>query len=433
MDRTKIKVIEGQVLRGLYEEVIGKGQGKFGIRGADNTGVVLHQKMLERHILTLGSIGSGKTNLMNHIIDGIRRNATEEDMFIFFDAKGDYYEHFYQDGDMVICNDVKPILGSVNWNIFEEIKMTHPQKREEFIRELATSFFKHDIEKSSSPIFAVGAKDLFAAIVTALMWNSEDSGEYWDHERFIKYIQEMTDVTIRNLLMPCRELRWVRQYVPKDNPSIAQSYLVHLYQTVYQLFSGNFTKAGNFSIRRAIQEKNSRAVFLEYDLGAGYLLEPIYTALIDIAMKEVLGRSRPGGRVFFILDEFPLIPKLNYMDNALNFGRSLGVRVVAGIQNIGQVEYRYGESMGRSLLSGFGTVFGFRLFDEASRRFIADRHGRNKKLQHIFSSNADKGVQDQVVEGMVIEDWDIASLSIGECILSLPNGEPYLFYPIEYK
>lgn len=427
-----IQLLDGQQLSVLENQVIYKGKGNFGVRGANQSGIVLTEQMLQRHILTIGSIGSGKTNLMYHMIKALRDNANEDDVFIFFDAKGDYYSKFYREGDMVIANDVEPPAGTVYWNIYDEIMMTPAEKREEFIREIATSLFKEDIEKSSAPIFAIGARDLFAAILTAQSKKIECDGETWNHEKFIEYLRTATDVTIRNLLLPYKELRWVRYYISKDNAKTSQSFMIHLYQTVYKVFSGAFSKEGSFSMRRAIQEKGKKAVFLEYDLSAGYLLESVYTLLIDTAMKEVLGRSRPGGRVFFILDEFPLVPKLSYMDNALNFGRSLGIRVIAGLQNVGQVEARYGDAMGSSLLSGFGTVFAFRLFDEESRRFIMNRHGMNKQVRHILSSNTEKGIQDIVMDGRVIEDWHIVQLNIGQCILSLPNGEPYIFYPIEY-
>lgn len=429
----KSQVIEGQKLTELKNKVIGKGECHFGVLGAENSGFTLNDKLLQRHMLAIGSIGSGKTNLMSLMIHELRKHANEDDVFIFFDAKGDYYKDFYHEGDYVISNQSDLFKGNTNWNMYEEILLTPPHKREEFIRELATAFFKEDIEHSSSPIFAIGARDLFAGIIQAQVKNIEKGAEMMDHEKFIQFLRTATDAKIRNLLLDHKELKWIRDYIPKGNPQMAKSFLVHLYQSVYKVFCGEFAKPGDFSIRKAINEKQGKAIFLEYDLASGYLLESVYTVLLDTAMKEVLGRSVSSGRVFFILDEFPLIPKLNYMDNALNFGRSLGVRVIAGLQNIGQVHDKYGVSLGNSLMSGFGTVFAFRLFDEPSRKMIMMRHGQNKHVENILSSNSEKGIQDIVQIGNVIEEWDLTALKNGQCIISLPSGEPYIFYPVEYK
>jgi type IV secretory pathway TraG/TraD family ATPase VirD4 len=120
------------------------------------------------------------------------------------------------------------------------------------------------------------------------------------------------------------------------------------------------------------------------------------------------------------------------MDNALNFGRSLGVKVIAGIQNVGQVENTYTAPLAHSLLSGFGTMFAFRLFDEKSRKMIADRHGRNRKQISIMASVAHKGLNEQLIQGMAIEDWDVTKLGVGECIVSIANEEPFKFYPVLY-
>lgn len=411
---------------------MGKGKAKIGIRGKENTGITLHSGLLERHILTLGAIGSGKTNTMNHIVKAVRSTMTSNDIMIFFDAKGDYLQEFYQIGDDVVSNSLVPPKGTVYWNIYRDILHTPKEKREETIREISTSLFKEDIENSQSPVFAMGARDILSALLSIQVQEMETLNKQWDHAKLIDFVQSSTDLSIRNLLLEHPEHKWVRNYIKKDGGQTTQSFIVHLYQTIFKIFSGSFAKAGQFSIRESVTKKGGKAIFLEYDLASGNLLEPIYTIMIDLAMKEVLGRSKTDGNVYFILDEFPLIPKLNYIDNALNFGRSLGVKVIAGIQNRSQVEHRYEKYLAHSILSGFGSVFAFRLYDGESRAFVSERHGMVKKQISMLSSNANKGIQDMIVDGKVIEDSDVVNLNVGECIVSLPNGEPFLFYPLIY-
>ena len=51
---------------------------------------------------------------------------------------------------------------------------------------------------------------------------------------------------------------------------------------------------------------------MEYDISVGETLTPVYRLLIDQALKEALGRSEKAGNVYFIADEFKLLPKLHF-------------------------------------------------------------------------------------------------------------------------
>ncbi|WP_001108498.1 type IV secretion system DNA-binding domain-containing protein [Bacillus cereus] len=426
-------VYEGQKLMELPPNtVIGFGKSDVGIIGKDHTGVCLHPSLFEKHILTLGSIGSGKSNTMYHIVKAVREKMLNDDVIVFFDAKGDYLEKFYCPGDLVISNSLTPPPGHTNWNIYNDIMYTPKEKREETIREIAGTLFKSEIEKSQSPVFGMGARDLLSGILTVHIRQIEEGKETWDNHKLANFVRSADDVDLYNLFLPYEDLDWLRSYIAEDGGATTQSFLLTLYQTVMNVFNGTFGQPGDFSIRETIIKKGGKAIFLEYDLSSGNILEPVYTVLLDLAMKEVLGRTERTGNVYFVLDEFPLIPKLNYMDNALNFGRSLGVKVIAGIQNIAQVEHRYGEAYGRSILSGFGTVFAFRLFDSKSRSFVSDRHGSVKKLINLVSTTQGKGTQDLYIDAKVIEDWNLSDLKVGECIVSFAAGSPCLFYPKLY-
>ena len=89
--------------------------------------------------------------------------------------------------------------------------------------------------------------------------------------------------------------------------------------------------------------------------------------------------------------------------------------------------HAYGEERGRSILSGLGTVFAFRLFDQDSRDLVAMRFGGNRKLVRFDSAVRARGVVEQALIGRVIEDWDLSDLAPGQCIACLPEGPPFRF------
>ena len=162
------------------------------------------------------------------------------------------------------------------------------------------------------------------------------------------------------------------------------------------------------------------------------MLSPVYSLMFDMAIKEALGRKRTQGNVYFITDEFRLLPNLEHVDDAVNFGRSLGIKFMIGIQNVEQIYESYGEERARSIMSGFLTSFAFRVNDAKSREYIQQLYGKNQKVERYIPLNQSKGIVETQRESNVVEDWDVSNLRIGEAILGFPNVEPFIFRFEEY-
>ena len=64
--------------------------------------LTLDKETLSKHTMLIGGTGCGKSNVFYHMINGIRRQMTPEDVMIVFDTKGDYYRLFARPGDVVI-------------------------------------------------------------------------------------------------------------------------------------------------------------------------------------------------------------------------------------------------------------------------------------------------------------------------------------------
>jgi len=102
-----------------------------------------YQKLLSSHLLAVGSIGSGKTNLLYHIVEQVIKKITAKDIIIFFDSKGDFLKRFHRPGDYVVGNSHQYSGYTLsNWNLYEELNQTGTLNREDTIREVATSLFK---------------------------------------------------------------------------------------------------------------------------------------------------------------------------------------------------------------------------------------------------------------------------------------------------
>ena len=390
-----------------------------------NLTVPLDADILSRHLMFLGGIGTGKSNAFNQVIGQLRRNMTPNDVMIIFDTKGDFYQAFYKPGDVVISNDNTATgpVGTDYWNIFNEIE--NDEHMEENIVEISKALFHQKLEKTNQPFFPNAAKDLFAAVLTHFTRNK---GRMSGNNKALRdFLDSSPTAEIRDMLGQHNDMKAMVSYIADDRSPQTQGVMSELQQMSREILLGNFKKNGTLSMRSLVRAKGGRCIFVEYDISVGAMLSPIYSLLFDMAIKEALGRRKSEGNVYFIADEFRLIPNLQHVDDAVNFGRSLGVKFMIGIQNVEQVYECYGEQRARSIMSGFLTSIAFRVNDASSKNFIKDLHGVNRKKDTYMSAVQTRGVAENIREAYVVEDWDISNLKLGEAIIGLPGMPPFLF------
>jgi type IV secretory pathway TraG/TraD family ATPase VirD4 len=232
---------------------------------------------------------------------------------------------------------------------------------------------------------------------------------------------------IRAILQQHEDLKAMVSYIADDRSPQTQGVISELQQHIREVFVGNFRKKGSLSMRKSIRAKGGRIIFIEYDLGIGGMLTPIYRLLMDMAIKEAISRKKSEGNVWFIIDEFRLIPNLQHVDDGVNFGRSLGAKFIIGVQNVEQVFHAYGEAQAHSILSGFLTTVAFHVNDATTRQFIQGLFGRNRKKEVYMAAVQSRGIVEQVRDANVVEDWEIANMHVGEAIIGMPGFEPFKF------
>ena len=385
----------------------------------------LTEEMLSKHILLVGGTGSGKTNLFYHIVKQLKARMTTDDVMLIFDSKGDFHKKFYVADDVLIGNSAQYRKQSDKWNIYEEIVADGKDyfSVSQNTQEICKSLFAELVEKNSSnPFFPIAARDLLASIITALIRNG-----VVPNNRDIKEFIDSTAVdALRELLSKHRELVSVASYIGSKSGSQAQGVLSEMYSVVRDVFTGVFADVGDFSMRKFIRQKKGKTAFIEYDLAIGDVLSPIYTLLFDLALKEALGRTATQGNVYLIADELKLLPNLRHLEDGINFGRGLGVKILAGLQSIDQLNANYSnETKARNAVSGFSSVFAFQQNDYNTREYISQLMGRNMILETFAEANG--SIHYEKREGYTVEDWDLTSLAVGEAVVRLPSISPFRF------
>lgn len=396
----------------------------------------LDEDTLSKHTMLIGGTGCGKTTLFFHFVDQIRRKMTSDDVMIIFDSKGDFYHRFGTDKDLVLGNSKEFINRSVRWNIYKEVLADGIDEHSYIlnIQEVCRSFFAKRVEKTTNSFFPNAASDLLGAIMTAIIRESIDDHELRNRRFFNDSLKEaidyLTPQMIIDNLSDHPDLNSVRSYIEGENDQ-SQGVLSEMYSVLREIFVGVFSGHGAFSIREFVRNKGKKTLFIEYDLSIGSVLTPVYSLLFDLALKEALGRSHPQGNVYLIADEFRLLPNLRHIDDGVNFGRSLGVKVLAGLQSIEQLTEVYGNSRGKNIAAGFSSVYAFHANDTATRNFVTELFGKNLILEQYLSF--DDKYREEKRNGHTVEDWDMTSLEIGEAIVGLPFKQPFRFKFDDYK
>ena len=382
--------------------------------------------------MLIGGTGSGKTTLFYHFVSQIKDRMTNDDVMIIFDSKGDFYSKFYKKSvDLVIGNSRQYANESEHWNIYKEILADGWEERDFIIntQEVCKSFFEERTKNTTNAFFPNAARDVLAALITAFIRKGKKDPKVKKDFFYNIKLKEFLDLSdaqmIIDLLDNSPDANAVLSYISGDNAQ-SQGVLSEMYSVIREIFIGVFAEKGAFSMREFVRNKGNRTLFIEYDLSIGSMLTPVYRLMFDLALKEALGRNKPLGSVYFVCDEFKLLPHLRHIDDCVNFGRSLGVKVFAGVQSIEQLYEIYGQSQGRNIAAGFSSVYAFRSNDTATRDYISGLFGKNIVLEKY--QKLDNQIVEEKRNGQTVEDWDLNSLKVGEAIVGLPFSKPFRFY-----
>lgn len=397
----------------------------------------IDDNILSKHTLLIGGTGTGKTNSLNFYIDQLKKQMTNNDVMIIFDTKGDFEKKFYKNGDVIIGNSQKYSQVSDKWNIYKEIVVDGWEKDaiQANISEITYSLFKEALDNTNQQFFPSAARDLFAAILEAHIRAGKNDINLkklaFNNSALKNYLERLNPQKIIKLLSAASDLASVLSYIGDGESDQALGVIAEMQNVIRKIFIGAFAKDGRFSVREFVRKKGARTLFIEYDMSMGDTLTPIYRLLFDLALKEAMGRSKSEGNVYLICDEFKLLPNLQHIEDGVNFGRSLGVKIFAGVQSIEQLYEMYGESKGKNIAAGFSSVLAFKANDASTREFVSDLYGKNMVLEQYKTSN--NTMIEEKREGKTVEDWHLNNLQIGQALVGFPFSQPFIFSFDEFK
>lgn len=404
------------------------------------TYMAIDEACASRHILLLGGTGSGKTNVINWIFTQARRiPACGDTTYIVFDTKGDYVSHrsFYYPakGDLLVGNSRHFRRRSAVWNVFAEVLADGrgEQDIDANAHEIAKTLFDGR-GSQMEPFFVNAAADVFAGILIYYVRRYLEDSKWIDrlnNDELTRTILGSEPAVLAQILETYPDTRGLVVYFGNMSTNQGMGVISELRSMVRDCFHGVFAAESRLdstglSVRGLVRAKGGRALFVEYDLAMGMTLQPIYRLLLDLALKEALG-SDARGHTVILLDELRLLPELRHLEDALNFGRSKGVSVVAGLQSVEQLDVTYGQQEARTILGAFGSLIAMRSQDPRTLDYVSERFGRNVKAYRYDDWNGQ--AQDRERDGYVVEPWRMRSLGVGEAVVGLVTQDaPFVFH-----
>jgi type IV secretory pathway TraG/TraD family ATPase VirD4 len=311
-----------------------------------------------RHILIIGASGSGKTT----IITPMMMAAIERgDQLVIYDNKGDFTE----------CVPDAVLLAP--WDARSHaLDIARDCRNAQQARELAA----HLIPAGKDPIWHQAARQILTALIIKLQVEMPEVWTWCDlyqlvcgsHEDLLSIIKVYTPEASNILEAPGKT---------------TQSVLMHLSTNAWLIADlakawGDAPADKRFSVTDWIKGINVQKKVLILQGSANF--SELSTAYIQLVFNMAAGlinspeiSKSNERRLWFFLDEFPQLGKLERFRSLLEIGRSKGVRVVLACQDISQIREIYGEHAANSWLGIVGTYIFTRMGTGETANFVAEK------------------------------------------------------------
>jgi type IV secretory pathway TraG/TraD family ATPase VirD4 len=153
------------------------------------------------------------------------------------------------------------------------------------------------------------------------------------------------------------------------------------------------------------------------------VLTPVLALILDLMVARNMRLQRKEPLLLF-LDECPTL-YLPRLPNWLNEFRSKGLCTVLGIQNVVQMEHKYGRELTRAILGGCNTKIWYNPQDYETAKLLSDSLGNEEvKYKQKSKTTGAKGstsISDQLQSRPLLGADEILRLQTGERIITGPG------------
>jgi len=350
----------------------------------------LPYELESKHLLYLGSVGSGKTASMLHAIQSIVERG---DKAIIYDYKGDFTEWLGGRDDVSLIGFVDK--RSEAWYIAKDIH--NPL----LARELAQTVIK----ETSEPVWGDNARDVVSGALEYLIINKPSAWGFQDVSDLFKEDRQVLAEKLKSIG------HGGANTIDKPKDDKGANSVMSTVRSGTWIFDVLAQAWGNpssgFSIREWLKnEQPDKPIIIlrNYsDLSAvsNWLLYIIFNQLFGEALSLKDSKER---RIWAIIDELFSLPKLERLSEIIVASRSKNFRFLCGVQNFSSMRERYGVNIAQTIFSQFATKIICRVADADTASALASDMGGDRRVVRADV----KRIKKLDEEGNETKGWDVA-------------------------
>ncbi|MBA2935237.1 type IV secretion system DNA-binding domain-containing protein [Sphingomonas sp. CGMCC 1.13654] len=311
------------------------------------------------HILLCGAPGTGKTNLITHMLDGIRREGRRA---IVYDTAGSFVEKFYRQGTDILLNPLD--ARTDRWSPWVDVP------RDYHYDQIAESTIPN---KSGDPFWAKAARGTLVAVMRKLATQK--------HMLISVLLHRILRSKLADLAAFAQGTD-AAAFISKEGERTSAGIQAEL-ASVMRSFSYLDDTTNGFSIRKWVENENGDGwLFISVKADQLPSLRPLITVWLDIAISAIMSLAPDRDRrLYCVIDELPTLQKLPSLSDFLARARKYGGCGILGFQSYPQLEATYGIQDAAAITGYCSTWVALRANDTPTAKHVSENLGQVEQVE----------------------------------------------------
>lgn len=374
-----------------------------------------------------GSIGSGKTQALMHLLEEIRACG---DPAIVYDKECTIKPYFFNKEIDIELNPVSSLCA--NWDLWEEC--ANPLE----LGTLATYLIPKSVQ-GSDPFWVDAAR----TILTSMAWKIKD----WSDKSAIVLLQLLLTTSLdemRGILKGTESENLVSKEIEKTAISIKS--VMATYTKALRFLEGlNVAGQEKFSIKKWVAntshpDYNKGWLFVTSRSQYHKEIKPLISLWLGLAMQAVQSlKPDHNRRIWIVMDELASLHRLEMLSDTMADIRKFGGCIAIGIQSIAQLDFLYGTHEASAIADLLNTSVYFRSPKAKVAKWVSDDLGEQviteiKESRSYGPDSVRDGntVGTQRTTRKAVEPGQIMTLENLECYVRLVGNHPITHIKSKY-
>ncbi|GFM31300.1 type IV secretion system DNA-binding domain-containing protein [Novosphingobium sp. PY1] len=365
-------------------------------------GVPVPDAFEPEHVLLCGAPGTGKTNLIVKMLEGIRKEGRRA---IVYDTAGTFVEKFYRPGKDIILNPLD--ARTARWSPWGDVP------REYHYDQIAESTIP---DKAGDPFWAKAARGTLVAVLRKLAREGE------------MLVSVLLDRLLRSRLKDLAAFAAgtdAAAFISLEGERTSAGIQAELASVMRSFSYLDDTRTG-LSIRDWVSnEEGDNWLFITVKADQLASLRPLITVWLDIAISAIMSLAPDRRRrLYCVIDELPSLQKLPSLSDFLARARKYGGCGILGFQSYPQLEATYGIQDAAAITGYCSTWVALRANDTPTARHVSENLGQVEQIE--ANEGMSYGVND-MRDGVNLSRMQVTRpLVMHTEVTNLPNLSGYL-------